>query len=386
MPDETAAATPAAQPASQPNAQPKKPFDPEHPDPKAVRRCRSLTTRGIQCRHSAMRGFDYCCAHFNRGPIVLGKPGRIVVPLLEDHSAIQLMCTRICHASLNKEIDADAARQALSACKIAASTLPRSPRVQTLDKPEPIPEAVSNYHADEYGSWIGPREQYRGPTGTFEPQWSWSKYLYEKECEELGQIRPTCAADFPASGWLTEEEMKETNEEWAKRTKGRQLALYERTKAAERERHPERFYIPRPESKSETTSAPKSAPATKPTAEPNLAPTAQPNSAPSPGSVPAPNTAPSPEKNPEPRDTNNSDTPKSTASRQQPCPCGGLYGGDPCDECLDRQQRNAPPATNYTAYTGSFDLKAEALVLSRPHRHDQPAKLHRGAHQPCRRR
>jgi hypothetical protein len=344
MPDETAAATPAAQP--------KKPFDPERPDPKAVRRCRSLTTRGIQCRQSAMRGFDYCCAHFNRGPIILGKPGHITVPLLEDHSAIQLMCTRICHAALNKEIDPVAARHALSACKIAAFTLPRPPRIQTPDKPEPIPEAVSNFHADEYGSWIGPREEYRGPTGTFEPQWSFSKYMYERDCEELGQIKPTCAADFPASGWLTEEEMKETPEQWKERTKGRQLALYEKCKAAEKAANPERFYLPSPETKGETKSAPKTEPSTKP----NLAPNPEPGL--------EPNPAPSAARNPEPRDKNNPDTPKPTAHHHQPCPCGGLYGGDPCDECLDRQQRNAPPATNYTPYTGSFDLKASVETES----------------------
>jgi hypothetical protein len=344
MPDETAAATPAAQP--------KKPFDPERPDPKAVRRCRSLTTRGIQCRQSAMRGFDYCCAHFNRGPIILGKPGHITVPLLEDHSAIQLMCTRICHAALNKEIDPVAARHALSACKIAAFTLPRPPRIQTPDKPEPIPEAVSNFHADEYGSWIGPREEYRGPTGTFEPQWSFSKYMYERDCEELGQIKPTCAADFPASGWLTEEEMKETPEQWKERTKGRQLALYEKCKAAEKAANPERFYLPSPETKGETKSAPKTEPSTKP----NLAPNPEPGL--------EPNPAPSAARNPEPRDKNNPDTPKPTAHHHQPCPCGGLYGGDPCDECLDRQQRSAPPATDYTPYTGSFDLKASAEAES----------------------
>jgi hypothetical protein len=31
--------------------------------------------------------------------------------------------------------------------------------------------------------------------------------MYEKECEQLGLPTPTCAADFPKSGWLTEEEI-----------------------------------------------------------------------------------------------------------------------------------------------------------------------------------
>jgi hypothetical protein len=176
--------------------------------------------------------------------------------------------------------------------------------------------------------------------------------MYERDCEELGQIKPTCAADFPASGWLTEEEMKETPEQWKERTKGRQLALYEKCKAAEKAANPERFYLPSPETKGETKSAPKTEPSTKP----NLAPNPEPGL--------EPNPAPSAARNPEPRDKNNPDTPKPTAHHHQPCPCGGLYGGDPCDECLDRQQRNAPPATNYTPYTGSFDLKASVETES----------------------
>ena len=80
---------------------PKKPFDPDNPDMTTPRRCRSLKVNGHQCRQSAMKGFDYCIAHFERGPRTLAKPGRIVVPLLEDHSAVQLMCTKIMSGALN---------------------------------------------------------------------------------------------------------------------------------------------------------------------------------------------------------------------------------------------------------------------------------------------
>jgi hypothetical protein len=297
-----------------------------------------------------MTGNHYCFSHkYNSKPAFTGVKGYDRVAFLEDAASIQLILSQAMQGLLDRTLDHHSARSMFYGCAVATGLVRLDMMNQRwlAENKQPFPEPVAETTNNESFEPLGVDEEYRGPTGTFEPQWSWSKYLYEKECEELGQIRPTCAADFPASGWLTEEEMKETNEEWAKRTKGRQLALYERTKAAERERHPERFYIPRPESKSETNPEPKSAPSES-NCDPNLAPTLNPIA------------APSPEKNSEPRDTNNSDTPKPTASRQQPCTCGGLYGGDPCDQCLDRQQRNASPARDYTPYTGSFDLKATA--------------------------
>ena len=223
MPDPTTAATTAA-PESP------KPFDPLHPDMTTIRRCRSLTIHGIQCRQSALRGGDYCVRHFNRGPVEFSTRGRITIPLLEDHSSVQLVCTRIAHAALNDEIKPENARIALSACKIAAITLPRPPRLSAADKPESSP---SECYTDEEGSWIGPREPYRGPSGTFEPQWSVSKYMYEQQCEKLGKPKPTCAADFPASGWLTEAEITEDPHDFAVRYNARIDELTKQKKAEE---------------------------------------------------------------------------------------------------------------------------------------------------------
>jgi hypothetical protein len=347
----SAEATEATEPKST-ETTPKKKFDPEKPDPDTIRACRSLTVRGIPCRQRTVKGTDFCVKHFDRNKVTLSTGDRVAVPLLEDDSAIQLMLTKILSGLLNGEIAGPIASKSIYCCQVAHSNIKRAERQKSGDMPAPVPEPVAELHLDYAGNLIGPREQYRGPTGTFEPQWSFSKFMYEKECDELGQIRPTCAADFPASGWLTEEEMKETPEQWKERTKGRQLALYEKCKAVERERNPERFYLPSPESKSEPKPKPNPEPSTQPTATPNPAPSSEPSSESSP--------APSAGRKPEPRDRNNPDASKSTVSRHQPCACGGLYGGDPCDECLDRQQRSAPPATDYTPYTGSFDLKASA--------------------------
>ena len=104
---------------------PKKPFDPDNPDMTTIRRCRALKVNGFQCNQSAMKGFDYCIAHFERSPRKLAKPGHIIVPLLEDHSAVRLMCTKIMSSALNHELDPIDGRLALAAAKIAVFALPR---------------------------------------------------------------------------------------------------------------------------------------------------------------------------------------------------------------------------------------------------------------------
>jgi hypothetical protein len=212
---------------------PKKPFDPDNPDMTTPRRCRSLTVKGIQCNQSAMKGFDYCIAHFERSPRKLAKPGHIAVPLLEDHSAISLMCTKILSGLLNQELDPAIARPATSVLKVASFSLPKPPRARASDKPEPAQESVHNYSMDEEGNWIGPREAYRGPNNTFEPQWSAAKYMYEQQCKRYGMPLPESAADFPDCGWLTEEEIKMDPREWSRRQNRRLDAVLEQAKKDE---------------------------------------------------------------------------------------------------------------------------------------------------------
>jgi hypothetical protein len=210
-----------------------KPFDPNNPDMTTPRRCRALTVKGIQCNQSAMKGQDYCIAHFERAPRTLGKPGHIAVPLLEDHAAVTLMCTKILHGLLNGELDPAIARPATSVLKVASLSLPKPPRAKASDKPAPVQESVHNYSMDEEGNWIGPREAYRGPNNTFEPQWSAAKYMYEQQCKRYGMPLPESAADFPECGWLTEEEIKMDPREWSRRQNRRLDAVLEQAKKDE---------------------------------------------------------------------------------------------------------------------------------------------------------
>jgi hypothetical protein len=213
---------PAAAAATATSNEASQPFDPIHPDMRIIRRCRSLTVHGAQCRAAAIGGQDFCVRHFSRSPVEFPTRGRIVVPLLEDHGSIQLLCTQIAHGVLNKAVDLESARVALSACKVASLTISRPARIASDAKPEPV---VEQFYMDEENNRIGPREPYRGPSGLFEPEWSFSKYLYEQECERLGRPKPTCAAEYPASGWLTEEETKQDAREWAGAYSARIAAL-----------------------------------------------------------------------------------------------------------------------------------------------------------------
>jgi hypothetical protein len=235
MPETTATSAEATEPKpteAAEAAEPKKKFDPENPDPNIIRACRSLTTRGIPCRQRAVKGQDFCVRHFERNKINLSISDQVAVPLLEDDSAIQLMLTKILSGLLNGQIQGSIASKAIYCCQVANSTLARAERKKSGDKPAPVEEPVVELHFDYAGNLVGPREEYRGPTGTFEPQWSFAKYLYEQQCEQAGKPKPTCAADYPESGWLTEEEIKEGPDVFNERLNARSLEQMEKDEAA----------------------------------------------------------------------------------------------------------------------------------------------------------
>jgi hypothetical protein len=140
-------------------------FDPDNPGRNIVRRCRSLTVKGAPCRQAALREQDFCVRHIDRGPHTLTRPGQILVPLLEDHSAIQLTCTRIAHAVLSGSVAPLAANSALSACRIANSSLPRPPRLTTSAEPEPVPQPLTGIALDESNNFIAPREPWLDAAG-----------------------------------------------------------------------------------------------------------------------------------------------------------------------------------------------------------------------------
>ena len=141
-------------------------FNPHDPDLNIIRRCRSLTVRGVQCRQAALRGQDFCIQHFDRNTPTLGRTGSIAVPLLEDHSAVQLMLTRILHGLLNRQLEPLIATKAIACCRVAALTFPRPAAVARL-RPATHPdtaEAVPIISTDGAGNLIGPRVLYEGTT------------------------------------------------------------------------------------------------------------------------------------------------------------------------------------------------------------------------------
>jgi hypothetical protein len=181
----------------------------QNPDRKIIYRCRSLTSKGDQCKQAALRGSGLL------RPALRAHRRRLLPSRQVPHPPPRGRIRRPAHPHQNGPVRPSTKRSPNPSparlCTPAASPLPPSrapPRQKASDQPEPIPEAAVDVSIDYGGNLIGPREEYRGPTGVFEPQWSWSKYMYEKECEQLGLPTPTCAADFPKSGWLTEDEVK----------------------------------------------------------------------------------------------------------------------------------------------------------------------------------
>jgi len=306
------------------------------------RRCRYIKTAGDQCRAKAMTGNHYCYSHkYNRRPTFAGVKGYDRVAFLEDAASIQLILSQAMQGLLERSLDHHSARSMFYGCQVASGLV----RLDMLNQRwlaennQSIPEQVTETTKSENSEPLGVDEEYRGPTGTFEPQWSFSKYLYEQQCEEMGQPKPTCAADFPASGWLTDEEVKEDPEEFVKRYRARRLKLHEEAQAAKKPAAEQSAHCPTEEPAINDCHPERSA---QPAAE---------------GPAFFPNNSSSQDQTEEHRPRKQAAQPKSSAKS---CPCGGLYAGDPCNECLDRQQRNAAPAIDYKPSTGSLDLKAAA--------------------------
>jgi hypothetical protein len=212
--NQSAAATTAAEPKSEP--QPQNPL-------KTPRQCRYIRTGGDQCRGRALTGNHYCHSHKqNRQPTFAGVKGYDRVAFLEDHASIELVTSQIMQGLLDRTVEPDRARAAASLLTVSNTTVrDRLAHERWLLRNKlPLPEQVEEtirLDCDE----LAPEKEYRGPTGTFEPQWSVSKYIYEQQCEQAGKPSPTCAADFPASGWLTEDEIKETPADFAARYEAR---------------------------------------------------------------------------------------------------------------------------------------------------------------------
>ena len=168
-------------------------FNPYNPDRNIVRRCASLTVNGVQCKQAALRGQNYCVAHIDRQPRAFENPGHIVIPLLEDHSAIQLTCTKVGHALANERMKPDVAKEILHACTVANSTLPRPARLQPSDLPQPRSEAALSV-VDQLGTWIATCEPFLSPSGEMtkydELDARWTR---KKQSENAAEIDPAAA-------------------------------------------------------------------------------------------------------------------------------------------------------------------------------------------------
>jgi hypothetical protein len=177
------------------------------------RRCRFIRTSGLQCGGVAMNGHYYCFHHTKNLHPVTGKVQNYILPFLDDTASIQYSVSRATQGLLDKTIEPLAVRTALYGASIANAVLRTELMQQRLraETGQPAPEPISSWESVD-GHLLAPDQEYRGPNNLFQPQWSFSKHMYESECERLGKPKPTCAADFPAHGWLTEEEMEEQKE------------------------------------------------------------------------------------------------------------------------------------------------------------------------------
>ncbi|HEX4309844.1 MAG TPA: hypothetical protein VHZ25_07435 [Acidobacteriaceae bacterium] len=196
---------------------------------RARRVCQYIKTDGERCRANAVTGSHYCYCHkYNRTPTFSGVKGYDRVAFLEDTASIQLTCSQILQGLLDRNIDNPTARTAFYGLSVATSALRDANTHQRwlIDHKLPRSEQVFEL-VKEDGEEMAPEQEYRGPTGTFDPEWSVSKYTYEQECERAGQPKPVCAEDFPASGWLTEDEIAEEPADFANRYRAR-LAQIER--------------------------------------------------------------------------------------------------------------------------------------------------------------
>ena len=182
-------------------------------------RCRHIKTGGEQCRSLAMTGNHYCWHHrWYRKPHYAGVKGYDRVAFLEDVASVQLILSQGMQGLIDCTIDPTRARTLFYGCQVASGLVRLDMSHQrwlaeTKQQPEEPVREATNIDTDP----LAPPQEYRGPDGQFEPYWSFSKYMYEQQCEEAGRPKPTCPADMPASGWMDEEEYFEDPAEWNQR-------------------------------------------------------------------------------------------------------------------------------------------------------------------------
>jgi hypothetical protein len=175
------------------------------------RPCRYLTVGGLPCRQTALVGQNFCHQHGkHRHPVCPSGPN-VVIPLIEDAEAVQLIATQVAQGLFAETLDPVRAGRILYACRVAASTFPRPARLQPL-KAEPVEPVTEVFEAPD-GELLGPAEIAPAARAHFDSAWSFDKYRYEEECERLGRPAPETPADMPASGWLSPADLDNINQQ-----------------------------------------------------------------------------------------------------------------------------------------------------------------------------
>jgi hypothetical protein len=178
---------------------------------RSPRRCRSLTVRGRQCLAVAMHGHEFCVAHGRHRFPVCPQGDKIAIPLLEDLDTIQVVATQVAHGLFSEVLDPWRAGKILYALQVAALTIPRPAPLKPSEEKPIINEPVTQTFPGLDGSLLGPDLPWKGNDAAFNPIWSFDRRRYAEECEPVGKPAPVTPEDFPESGWLTKEEMKEFN-------------------------------------------------------------------------------------------------------------------------------------------------------------------------------
>jgi len=170
---------------------------PKIPSPSfPARRCRALRVNGLQCNATAILGQPFCHTHGRyRNPECPKKGSRIVMPLLEDHSSIQLVLSQVAHGLFSGDMDPAHARSLAYTCQVAAQTLPRpiAWRVKAADQPAPVEQPVAQVFTSPEGEPLGPDQPWSISDGT-PAAWSFDKWLLSNTASSSANLPSSSTA------------------------------------------------------------------------------------------------------------------------------------------------------------------------------------------------
>ncbi|MGP8252817.1 MAG: hypothetical protein ACLQHF_12335 [Terracidiphilus sp.] len=108
--------------------------------------CRHIKPTGLRCQSPAMRGHAFCYFHAKAHGITRNSArANLLLPMAEEHAAVQMAVHQIIQALLAKQIDAKEAGVMLYGIQIASQTL----KVEFSDPPDSVPTAVRSSEGEE---------------------------------------------------------------------------------------------------------------------------------------------------------------------------------------------------------------------------------------------